>query len=95
MRLVERVKDMIRSWLEIQPAPGRGLKIRETVSRETNVLRNKIWYRGDASELDQLFKLLDVYKRQSIFCAVGKSPARRAKTARRALSYTTAAAISP
>ena len=49
---------MIRSWLEIQPAPGRGLTIRETVSRETNVLRNKIWYRGDASELDQLFKLL-------------------------------------
>lgn len=49
---------MIRSWLEIQPAPGRGLTIREPVSHETNVLRNKIWYRGDASELDQLFKLL-------------------------------------
>lgn len=49
---------MIRSWLKIQPAPGRGLTIREPVSYETNVLRNKIWYRGDASELDQLFKLL-------------------------------------
>ena len=49
---------MIRSWLEIQPAPGRGLTIREPVNHETNVLRNKIWYRGDASELDQLFKLL-------------------------------------
>lgn len=49
---------MIRSWLEIQPAPGKGLTIREPVSHETNVLRNKIWYRGDASELDQLFKLL-------------------------------------
>lgn len=49
---------MIRSWLEIQPAQGRGLTIREPVSFETNVLRNRIWYRGDASELDQLFKLL-------------------------------------
>lgn len=58
MRFLERVKSMIRSWLEIQPAPGRGLTIREPVSHETNVLRNKIWYRGDASELDQLFKLL-------------------------------------
>ena len=28
------------------------------VSFETNVLRNRIWYRGDACELDQLFKLL-------------------------------------
>ena len=58
MRFTERVKNMIRSWLDIQPAPGRGLTIREPVSHETNVLRNKIWYRGDASELDQLFKLL-------------------------------------
>lgn len=55
---MERVKSMIRSWLEIQPAAGRGLTIREPVSHATNVLRNKIWYRGDASELDQLFKLL-------------------------------------
>ena len=58
MRFWEKVKSMIRSWLEIQPAPGRGLTIREPVNHETNVLRNKIWYRGDASELDQLFKLL-------------------------------------
>ena len=58
MRWMERVKDMIRSWLEIQPAAGRGLTIREPVNHATNVLRNKKWYRGDASELDQLFKLL-------------------------------------
>lgn len=58
MRIMERVKNMIRSWLEIQPAEGKGLTIREPVSFETNVLRNRIWYRGDASELEQLFKLL-------------------------------------
>ena len=58
MRFMERVKNMIRSWLEIQPAQGRGLTIRESVSFETNVLRNRIWYRGDASELEQLFKNL-------------------------------------
>lgn len=58
MSILERVKNMIRSWLEIQPAPGKGITIREPVSHGTNVLRNRIWYRGDASELDQLFKLL-------------------------------------
>lgn len=58
MRIVERVKKMIRSWLEIQPAMGVGLTIREPVSFETNVLRNRIWYRGDASEIDQLFRQL-------------------------------------
>ena len=55
MRWIERVKTMIRSWLEIQPASGKGLVIREPVSFETNVLRNRIWYRGDACELDPLF----------------------------------------
>ncbi len=58
MRWMERVKNMVRSWLEIQPAPGVGITIREPVSHETNVLRNRIWYRGDASEIDQLFKRL-------------------------------------
>lgn len=58
MRIMERVKHMIRSWLEIQPAMARGLTIREPVSFETNVLRNRIWYRGDASEIEQLFKQL-------------------------------------
>lgn len=58
MNILERVKNMIRSWLEIQPAPGKGITIREPVNHGTNVLRNRIWYRGDASELDQLFKLL-------------------------------------
>lgn len=58
MKWTERVKQMIRSWLELQPAPGQSIVIREPVSHETNVLRNQIWYRGDASELDQLFKAL-------------------------------------
>lgn len=58
MRIVERVRNMIRSWLEIQPAMPVGLTIREPVSLETNVLRNRVWYRGDASELDQLFSQL-------------------------------------
>ncbi len=59
MRFMERVKNMIRSWLNIQEAPAQGLTIREAVSFETNVLRNRIWYRGDASEIDQLFKQLN------------------------------------
>lgn len=58
MKIMERVKNMVRSWLEIQPAPGRGILIQEPVSHETSVMRNKIWYRGDASEIDQLFKAL-------------------------------------
>lgn len=58
MKVMEKVKNMIRSWLEIQPAMPVGLTVRELVSFETNALRNRIWYRGDASEIEQLFKQL-------------------------------------
>lgn len=66
---------MLRSWLEIQPAPARGMTIREPVSHATNVLRNKLWYRGDASELDQLFKLLgdDAVARARFWAAAPES----------------------
>lgn len=58
MNWMERMRTMLQTWLEIQPAEGRRLSIREPVSHGTNVLRNRVWYRGDAGELDQLFKQL-------------------------------------
>lgn len=72
MKIMERVKNMIRSWLEIQPAAGKGLTIQEPVSFDSNVLRNRIWYRGDASELEQIFKLLndDTVSRARFWAAV-------------------------
>ena len=58
MRWTERMRKMLQSWLEIEPAPGRGLTLREPVDHAANVLRNRVWYRGDACELDQLFRQL-------------------------------------
>lgn len=60
MRLMERVKDMLRSWLKIRQAPGVNVTIREAVSWETNCVRNRIWYRGDADEIEQLFKAIGI-----------------------------------
>ncbi|HOA36711.1 MAG TPA: capsid protein, partial [Bacillota bacterium] len=43
--------------LRIQPAiDNRVITIREPLSYETNVLKNRLWYRGEPSELDQFFK---------------------------------------
>lgn len=58
MSIGERMRNMIRNWLRIQPAGGQAITIRETASFETNCMRNRIWYRGDASEIEQLFKAL-------------------------------------
>lgn len=47
-------KNMIAKMLRIQPAPeNRIITITEPLSYGTNVLRNRLWYRGDPSELEQ------------------------------------------
>lgn len=57
MNVWGRVKNFIMRLLRIQPAiDNRVITIREPLSYETNVLKNRLWYRGEPSELDQLFK---------------------------------------
>jgi len=56
MRLKEVIKGMITKLLNIQPAEDNQISIREPLSHAGTVLRNRIWYRGDPSELDQFFK---------------------------------------
>ena len=61
---------MIRNWLDIIPADNRSITINEPLSFETEVIRNKIWYRGDAYELEQLYKQIGVgYGESSRFWA--------------------------
>lgn len=58
---------MVMKILRINPAPeSQIITITEPFSYRTNVLRNRLWYRGDPSELDQFYK-------QSMTDSVGKS----------------------
>lgn len=57
-RIGEKVKSMVRNWLQIQPATVNSIVIQEALSFQASVIRNQIWYRGDASELEQLYKQL-------------------------------------
>ena len=42
--------------LNFTKAEGLAVNIQESLSYESNVLKNRIWYRGDPYELDQFFK---------------------------------------
>ena len=55
------IRDMVTKAvikiLKIQPAlENRNITVREPFSFETNALRNRLWYRGEPSELEQFFK---------------------------------------
>ena len=55
----DKIKNVIRNWLEIQPSVGDTITIQETNTFEGNCFRNLLWYRGDASELHQYYTQAD------------------------------------
>ena len=58
-KLNDKLKDVVRNWLNIVPAPGDSITIQETNTFEGNCFRNLLWYRGDPSELHQYYTQTD------------------------------------
>ena len=59
MRWIEKmnnnIKKGIRNWLQIQPTSAYAINIQQTGDFEFSAIQNRIWYRGDGSELEQLY----------------------------------------
>lgn len=58
MGIMNKVKDVVRGWLDINQAQKTSYKITETFNFETNAIKNRIWMRGDPEELDEFYKQL-------------------------------------
>ena len=71
----ETIKKGIRSWLNVTPAAPYNIRITEVMDFETNAIRNRIWYRGDGNELEQLYsqtiEYADKYKFWASKCTPG------------------------
>lgn len=50
------IQDVVCKLFKIIPAKDRRIVIKEPLSFRGNVLKNKIWYRGEPAELEQFFK---------------------------------------
>lgn len=74
MRIVERMKDKmregIRSFLQIQPATGQMITIQEGMDYHANAIKNRVWYRGDSNELNQLYHQLNITGLNAFWAAV-------------------------
>lgn len=51
-----KIKSLVMNWLGITPAQPTSVQILEILDHKGTVLKNRLWYRGDPSELDQFFK---------------------------------------
>lgn len=78
MRWLNKMSDNIRrgvkSWLKIDSASPYNIQIREMMDFETNAIRNRIWYRGDSNELEQLYERLVEYADKYKFWASKSTP---------------------
>lgn len=74
-KLNENIKRGIRSWLNVVPADPYGVQINELMDFELNAIRNRIWYRGDSNELEQMYQqnpdYADKYKFWACKCSPG------------------------
>lgn len=68
------IKRGIRSWLQIQPSSPANIQINEIMDFELSAIRNRIWYRGDSNELEQLYQQLQEYADQFKFWASRCTP---------------------
>lgn len=62
MKVVDKMADSIRrgvrSFLQIEPAQQNTIMITESLDFNANAAKNRIWYRGNADELSQMYKNL-------------------------------------
>ena len=55
-KMSEGIKRGVRSWLNVQEANPTNITIWERMDYEANAIKNRIWYRGDSDELQQLYE---------------------------------------
>ena len=74
MSIMEKIKTGLRSWLNIQTAAKYSINIMEMADFELSAIMNRIWYRGDSNELDQLYAQCNSYADKYKFWASHSPP---------------------
>lgn len=73
-KLGDNIKRGIRSWLNVQEASPTNILINEPLDYEANAIKNRIWYRGDSEELQQLYSQIDTGVDKYKFWACKSTP---------------------
>lgn len=63
------IKKGIREWLQVMPAQSYAVQIQEILDFELYAIRNRIWYRGDGNELEQMYQQNPEYADKTKFWA--------------------------
>ena len=56
MWIMDKIRDGMRSFLQLEPPQSRQINIRELMDYQANAIKNRLWYRGESNELEQLYQ---------------------------------------
>lgn len=56
MKITERVRQLVRDFLQISEAPKGVFLIEEKFDFESNAFKNRIWYRGESNEINAFYR---------------------------------------
>ncbi|MBQ9165656.1 MAG: hypothetical protein IJX71_01815 [Oscillospiraceae bacterium] len=70
MKVGDRIRMAIRTFLHIDPAPGQTINIREGLDFQGNAIQHRLWYRGEAGELSSFYKQIQDKSSQRFWAAV-------------------------
>lgn len=73
-KMSNNIKKGLRNWLQVQPAQKYAISIQEVLDFELAAIRNKIWYRGDGNEIEQLYQQNSEYADRYKFWASKCTP---------------------
>lgn len=73
MKVGDRIRMALRSFLQIEPADSRTFRVKETLDWQGNAAKNRLWYRGDAVELNHFYGQLPDRSTQMFWAAVPSS----------------------
>lgn len=58
-KIKDNLAEYITKWLIIRQKDNQKLTINSYLSSKDNIIKNKIWYRGQAKEIEQMFSLME------------------------------------
>ena len=58
-KFMDMIRDKARSWLEIRDGNPKAIIIHQADDLQSYFIKNRIWYRGESNELEELYKQID------------------------------------
>ena len=75
MGFMDSVRTKMQSFLQINPPVASSINLQEYLDWTGNAIKNRIWYRGDGSELEQLYwQLVQFNTQRQMFWASHSTP---------------------